>query len=120
MKTSYIHIRIESDLKKQFDDITKKNAVNQSALVRKWVIDYIKMEDKNMVIILDKNFKQVGHTFDFKIEYKGKEYLLHSDDWNTERYLVDGVSFVPVYEGIGAADDEGEYADYRIVGFDAK
>jgi antitoxin component of RelBE/YafQ-DinJ toxin-antitoxin module len=120
MKTSYIHIRIESDIKKKFDEVTKKSAVNQSALVRKWVIDYIKMEDKLKVIILDKNFKQVGHTIDFKVEYQGKEYLLHENDWNTERYLVEGVSFYPVYEGIGAPDEEGEYADYRIVGFDAK
>ena len=45
MKTSYIHIRIESDIKKQFDEVCKNNAVNQSALVRKWIIDYIKQNE---------------------------------------------------------------------------
>jgi metal-responsive CopG/Arc/MetJ family transcriptional regulator len=41
MKTSYIHIRIQKELKDQFDELCKDNAINQSELIRKWIVEYI-------------------------------------------------------------------------------
>jgi antitoxin component of RelBE/YafQ-DinJ toxin-antitoxin module len=41
MKTSHIHIKIDSDTKKRFDDICQNKSINQSALIRKWIYEYI-------------------------------------------------------------------------------
>lgn len=41
MKTVNLNVRISEELRDQFKDAAKKNVQNPSALVRKWIEDYI-------------------------------------------------------------------------------
>lgn len=40
-KDSYFRFRIDVDTKKQFQDLTKKKAINTSELFRQWILEYI-------------------------------------------------------------------------------
>lgn len=40
-KDSYFRFRIDIDTKKQFQDLTKKKAINTSELFRQWILEYI-------------------------------------------------------------------------------
>lgn len=41
-KKGYIGIRIDEDLKIEFQELLKSKAVNMSELFRQWIINYIK------------------------------------------------------------------------------
>ena len=44
-KESYIHIRIDADLKRKFQELNKSKAVNGSDLIRMWIEEYVKKEE---------------------------------------------------------------------------
>jgi len=46
MKTVNLNIRIDDELKKEFYDVADGNTQTPSALVRKWIKDYIKENKK--------------------------------------------------------------------------
>jgi len=46
MKTVNLNIRIEEELRDEFKEVAKDNAHNPSALLRKWIEDYIKENKK--------------------------------------------------------------------------
>lgn len=46
MKTVNLNIRISEEMRNQFNAVAKENVQNPSALVRRWIEDYIS-ENKN-------------------------------------------------------------------------
>lgn len=44
-KESYLHVRIDADLKQRFQEINKSKSINGSDLIRKWIEDYVKNEE---------------------------------------------------------------------------
>ena len=40
-KDSYIQFRIDNTTKKQFQDLTKRKAINTSELFRQWIVAFI-------------------------------------------------------------------------------
>lgn len=45
-KLERIHVRIDSDLKERFDDVCARDALNASALIRKWIEDFVKEHER--------------------------------------------------------------------------
>ena len=46
--TKHININLENDLAQSFDVLTKKRAINKSALIRGWIVDWV-IENKGDV-----------------------------------------------------------------------
>lgn len=50
MKTVNLNIRIEEKMRDEFKKIAEENAQTPSALIRKWIEEYIKENKKNKII----------------------------------------------------------------------
>ena len=72
-----------------------------------------------MIKIKREHFTYMGTTMEYELE---DGTMLHSNDWNGEIYTIkkDGreISYRPIIEGIGEADEDGEYSQYGIIGFE--
>lgn len=43
---TFLQIRIDKDIRDSFKEVCSDNAVNPSALIRKWITEYIEKEKK--------------------------------------------------------------------------
>jgi len=67
MKDKKLTIKISEDLREKFNIINERKSISGSALIRKWVEEYVKMEDnKEMMKTVTENLKKVDLEFIMK------------------------------------------------------
>lgn len=97
MKDERIYIRIPEELKRDFLRICQKESINKSALLRRWIEDYVK---ERRDLIMTKVIKEIDRRDDFPVRDEsyvvgqvedGRYFFCWGGEYPREEWLQDGV-----------------------------